>query len=61
MLDARHPNSNTEKSCESCTLKTLARTNEKYKSVIDLLYAYALATLDDETIEVTGFSYCGKL
>ena len=33
-----------------------ARVDEKYKSTNDLLmYAYAQATLDDETMKLTGF------
>ena len=43
------------------TLAThLARANKPYKSAIDLLYAFAHATLD-ETIELTGFSSSDKL
>ena len=33
----------------------------KYKSTIDLMYAYAHAPLDEETIKFTGFSYGDKL
>ena len=39
----------------------LARANQKYKSTIDLLYAYAHTPLDEETIKLTGVSYGDKL
>ena len=39
----------------------LARDNKKYKSTIDLVYAYAHTPLDEETIKLTGFSYGDKL
>ena len=39
----------------------LARANKKYKSAIDLLYAYAHAPLDEDTIELTSFSSGDKL
>ena len=65
VLDARHLNSNTDQSTESWPLeplaRQLARANKNYKSAIDLMYAYARATLDDETIKLTGFSHGGKL
>ena len=45
VLDARHLNSNTEQSDESWRIEPLApqlaRANKKYKSAIDLMYAYA--------------------
>ena len=45
VLDARHLNSNTEQSDESWPIEPLApqlaRANKKYKSAIDLMYAYA--------------------
>ena len=60
VLDARHLNSNTDQSSESWPPKPLATqlatANKKYKSAIDLMFAYAHATLDDETIKLTGFS-----
>ena len=31
-----------------------------FRSAIDLLYAYAHATLDDELVKLTGFSSCDK-
>ena len=34
----------------------MARANKKYKSTIDLMYAYAHTPLDEETIKITGFS-----
>ena len=59
VLHARHLNSHTNRSSKSWPLelvgKQLARANEKHKSAIDLLYAYAHATLDDETIKSTRF------
>ena len=39
----------------------LARANKKYKSTIDLMYAYAHTPLDEETIKLTGFSSGDKL
>ena len=60
MLDARHPNTNPDQSLDSSALEPLAtqvaRANKKYKPAIDLMYAYAHDTLDDETIKLTGFS-----
>ena len=54
VLDARHLNSNTEQSEESWPIEPLApqlaRVNEKYKSAIDLMYAYAHTPLDEDTI-----------
>ena len=65
VLDARHLNSNTEQSDESCTIEPLAqqlaRANKKYKSAIDLMYAYAHTPLDEETIKITSFSSGDKL
>ena len=65
VLDARHLNSNTEQSDESWPIEPLApqlaRPNKKYKSAIDLMYAYAHAPLDEDTIKFTGFSSGDKL
>ena len=65
VLDARHLNSNTEQSDESWPIEPLAphlaRANKKYKSAIDLMYAYAHAPLDEETIKLTSFSSGDKL
>ena len=56
VLDARHLNSNTEQSDESWPIKPLApqlaRANKKYKSAIDLMYAYAHTPLDEDTINL---------
>ena len=60
-----HLNSNTDQSSESWPLEPLAtqlaRADTKYKSAIDLMYAYAHATLDEETIKLTGFSSGDRL
>ena len=60
VLDARHLNSNTEQSDESWPIEPLApqlaRANKKYKSAIDLMYAYAHTPLDEDTIKLTSFS-----
>ena len=60
VLDARHLNSNTEQSDESWPIEPLApqlaRANKKYKSSIDLMYAYAHTPLDEDTIKLTSFS-----
>ena len=65
VLDARHLNSNTNQELESWPIEPLAtelaRANKKYKSTIDLLYAYAHTPLDKETIKLTGFSSGDKL
>ena len=65
VLDARHLNPNTEQSNESWPIEPLApqfaRTNKKYKSAIDLMYAYAHAPLDEDTIKLTSFSSGDKL
>ena len=65
VLDARHLNSNTNQEFESWPIKTLApqlaRANEKYKSTIDLMNAYAHTPLDEETLKLTGFSFGNKL
>ena len=65
VLDARHLNSNTDQSFESWPIEPLApqlaRANKKYKSAIDLMYAYAHAPLDEETITFTSFSSGDKL
>ena len=59
VLDARHINSNADQSSESWPLELLAAllawANNKYKAATDLMYANAHATLDNETIQVTGF------
>ena len=39
----------------------LARANKKYKSAISLMYAYAHAPLDEDTIKLTNFSSGDKL
>ena len=60
VLDARHLNSNTEQSDKSWPIEPLApqlaRANKKYKSAIDLMYAYAHTPLDEDTIKLTSFS-----
>ena len=65
VLDARHLNSNTEQSDESWPIEPLApqlaRANKKYKSAIDLMYAYAHTPLDEDTIKLTSFSSGDKL
>ena len=62
VIDARHLNSNTEQSDESWPLAPqLARANKKYKSAIDLMYAYAHTPLDEDTIKLTSFSSGDKL
>ena len=65
VLDARHLSSNTEQSDESWPIEPLApqlaRANKKYKSAIDLMYAYAHAPLDEDTIKLTSFSSSDKL
>ena len=65
VLDARHLNSNTEQSDESWPIEPLApqlaRANKKYKSAIDLMYAYAHTPLDEDTIKHTSFSSGDKL
>ena len=65
VLDARHLKSNTEQSDESWPIELLApqlaRANKKYKSAIDLMYAYAHTPLDEDTIKLTSFSSGDKL
>ena len=65
VLDARHLNSNTEQSDESWPIEPpapqLARANKKYKSAINLMYAYAHTPLDEDTIKLTSFSSGDKL
>ena len=65
VLDARHLNSNTEQSDLSWPIEPLApqlaRANKKYKSDIDLVYAYAHTPLDKDTIKLTSFSSGDKL
>ena len=58
--DARHLKSNTDQLFASCPIEPLAlqlaRAIKKYKPAIDLMYAYAHAPLDEETISLTSFS-----
>ena len=65
VLDARHLNSNTNQSFEYWPIEPLApqlpRANTKFKSAIDLMYAYAHAPLDEETITLPSFSSGDKL
>ena len=65
VLDARYLISNTEQSDESWPIEPLApqlaRANKKYKSAIDLMYAYAHTPLDEDTIKLTSFSSGDKL
>ena len=65
VLDARHLNSNTNQELESWPIEPLApqlaRANKKYKSTIDLMYAYAHTPLDEETIKPTGFTSGNKV
>ena len=65
VLVARHLNSNTEQFDLSWHIEPLApqlaRANKKYKSAIDIMYAYAHAPLDEDTIKHTRFSTCDKL
>ena len=64
-MDARHSNSNLDRELESWPIESLApqlaRANKKYKSTIDLMYAYAHTRLDEETIKLTGFSFGDEL
>ena len=63
VIDARNLNSNTKQPDESWPIEPLApqlaRANKKYKSSIDLMYAYAHTPLDEETIKLTSFSSGG--
>ena len=63
--DARPSNSNTNQEFESWPIEPLApklaRANKKYKSTIDLMYAYAHTPLDEEAIKLTEFSCGDKL
>ena len=65
VLDSWHLNSNTNQDFESWPIELLApqiaRANKKYKSTIDLIYAYAHTPRDEETIKLTGFSTGDKL
>ena len=65
VLDARHLNSNTNQELESWPFEPLApqlaTANKKYKSTIDLMYAYAHTPLDEETSKLTGLSSRDKL
>ena len=62
--DARCLNSNTDQSLEFWPLQPvatqLARANKKDKSAKDLMYAYAYATLDNETTKMTELSSGNK-
>ena len=65
VLDSRHPNSNTEQSDKSWPTEhfapQLARAKKKYKCAIELMYAYAHTSFDEETITFTSFSSGDKL
>ena len=65
VLNARHLTSNTEQSDESWPIEPLAaqlaRANKKYKSAIDLMYAFAHTPLDEEIIKLFSFSSGDKL
>ena len=65
MFNAGHLISNTDQSSESWPLAhlatELARASKKYKSAIDLMYAYGHATLFHEAIKVIGFFSGGNL
>ena len=65
VLQGRHLNSNNDQELESWPIEPLApqlaRDNKKYKSTIDLMYAYVHTPLDEETIKLTGFSSGDKL
>ena len=65
VLDARHLNSNTEQSDECWPIEPLApqlaRSNKKYKSANDPMYAYAHTPLEEDTIKLTNFSSGVKL
>ena len=58
VLDASHLNSNTDHPSQSWLPEPLATqlANKKFNSAIHLMYAYAYATLDIETINITSFS-----
>ena len=59
-MDSGQLISNTDQSSESRLLELLAtqlaKANEIYNTAIDLMYAYANAALEDETVKLTGFS-----
>ena len=65
VLDARPLNSNTDQELEYWPIEPLApllaRANKKYKSNMDLMYAYAHTPIDEETIKLTGFSSGDKI
>ena len=65
VLDAGPLNSITDQELELWPIEPLApqlaRANKKYKSTIDLMFAYAHTPLDEETIKLTGFSSADKL
>ena len=65
VLGARHFKSKTDHSSESWPLDPLttqtARANKKHNSTINLTFACACATLDDENIKLTGFSSGEKI
>ena len=57
VLDATHLNSNHDKSFESCPIELLvpqfARANKKLETAIDIMDAYAPASLDKVTNTLT--------
>ena len=56
-MDARHVSSNTDQSAESWPLETLAtQLPKEQKNAFDLLFAYAHAKLDNETVKLIEFS-----
>ena len=65
VLDARHLNSCTSQTFESWPIELLAPqlapANKSYKSAIDLMYACAYVSPDEETVNLTGFYSCDKL
>ena len=64
-LNAGHINSNTDQSIDSWPLEPLAtqlaRRSRRNESAIDLIHAYARATLDEKTIKLIEFSSGHKL
>ena len=64
VLDARHLNSNTDQLSKSWPPEFIAiQVNEDKNllSAIDLMYAHAHATFDDETAKMTGFASSDEL
>ena len=65
MIDARLLNALTHQEFQSWPIEQLqlqlARANKKYKSVIDVNYAYAHVLLDDKTSALTSFSTGDKI